>query len=254
MSLKNFLWWITPPFIWEGAHIAKMALGPKGAAPGTGAHSEQWWKTRDEGKRSSDEDYWAHRTHASRTKIAEVVSLLDGNSLLEVGCHIGPTLWAIAQKKQFDRLAGTELSPSILEKAKARLPEALGRPVDLLEASASALPFPDKSFDIVVTGAVLVCIGPEDILQSLAEIVRVAKRYLVLCEPFSDDIKLANADGKIDPYPNTTYWIRNYAKMLQKDARIISWDRFSEGERAGHLDSVLVLELRDSPNESSNSL
>ena len=47
------------------------------------------------------------------------------------------------------RLTGVELSPAMLEIARARARE-LGREVDLLVGDAQALEFPDQSFDTVV--------------------------------------------------------------------------------------------------------
>jgi len=61
-------------------------------------------------------------------------------ALLEVGCHAGPNFWSINRGKRWERLAGTELSRPVLSYAQATLPEALGRPLDLVHAAADALP------------------------------------------------------------------------------------------------------------------
>ena len=149
----------------------------------TGAHARQWWETRDNGATSSAEVFWEGRTHPARDAVASVVATLPGDSILEIGVHAGPLLWAIAQRKTFRRLAGTELSAKVLEFTRANLPQALGQTVELVQAAADRLPFEDKSFDIVVTGVTLVCIGPDLILPSLNEVLRVCSGFLVLAEP-----------------------------------------------------------------------
>jgi SAM-dependent methyltransferase len=207
-----------------------------------GEHSKTWWATRDTAESSSAAPYWEHRTHPSRAAIAEEVAKLEGSSLLEVGVHAGPTMWAIAQRKKFERLAGTELSETVLDFTRGTLPAALGQPVELVQAAADSLPFPDNSFDIVCTCMVLVCIGPNDIERSLAEMLRVSRRYIVLGEPFSGE-----GPDRIDPYSNTSYWVRNYERLLGGRARLVLSKMLADEAKMGHLDSVLVFERLSNP-------
>ncbi|HEY0301293.1 MAG TPA: class I SAM-dependent methyltransferase, partial [Rhizomicrobium sp.] len=172
-------------------------------------HGKQWWRTRDQADAGLYEFYWQSRHVAARRAIAEAVAALDGNSLLEIGCHVGPNLWAISQARSFDRLAGTDLSPGVLAEARRRL-AAAGLTPDLALAAADDLPFADKSFDICLTSVTLVCVGPEAIDASLAELIRVTRQWLVLCEPWSDA-----ARDRPDYYPETTYWVRNYRALLR---------------------------------------
>jgi len=209
-----------------------------------GEHSRQWWETRDDAGQNSAEGYWKQREHPFRLKIGETVSKLDGQALLEVGCHAGPNFWSINRSKQWSRLAGTELSRPVLSFAEATLPEALGRPVDLVHAAADALPFKSDEFDVVLASGVLLCIGPDLIEQSVREILRVTQRWLVLVEPLSEDAADANATGKIDYYPNTTYWIRNYTGFLAKVANVRRTDLVmaENGHSLGHMNSIMVFE------------
>jgi ubiquinone/menaquinone biosynthesis C-methylase UbiE len=137
---------------------------------------------------------------------------------------------------------GTELSLPVLNFARRTLSAALGREVGLLEAAADHLPFKDAAFDVVLVSAVLLCIGPRDIAPSLAEILRVAKRWIVLAEPFDDDPMHATSDGVPDYYPNTTYWIRNYIGLLEARARFVRVRHLDKADQIGHLRSVLVFE------------
>ncbi len=72
------------------------------------------------------------------------------------------------------RLTGIDLSPAMLEKARARASE-LSRSADLSEADAHALPFPDASFDTVVCTFSLCGIPDEGL--AIAEMKRVLKPH-----------------------------------------------------------------------------
>jgi ubiquinone/menaquinone biosynthesis C-methylase UbiE len=88
-----------------------------------------------------------------------------GKDVLEVGCGTGLVLGRIAG---FARTArGVDLSPGMLEKAKAR-------GLDVTEASATALPFPDDSFDVTCSFKVLAHIP--DVGGALAEMARVTRK------------------------------------------------------------------------------
>jgi len=69
-------------------------------------------------------------------------------------------------------LAGVDLSPAMLAQARRRAAK-LGRAIDLREADALALPFPDASFDTVVCTFGL-CAVPDD-GRAVAEAVRVLR-------------------------------------------------------------------------------
>jgi ubiquinone/menaquinone biosynthesis C-methylase UbiE len=69
-------------------------------------------------------------------------------------------------------LTGVEFSPGMLEQARRRA-RRLGRPVELCEGDAQALPFGDGSFDTVVCTFSL-CSIPDD-RQAVAEMVRVLR-------------------------------------------------------------------------------
>lgn len=88
-----------------------------------------------------------------------------GGDVLEVGCGTGLVLGRI---REFARSAkGVDLSPGMLEKARER-------GLDVAEASATALPFEDESFDVTCSFKVLAHIP--DIEGALSEMARVTRR------------------------------------------------------------------------------
>lgn len=78
------------------------------------------------------------------------------------------------------RLAGVDLSTSMLDLARARAVQ-LGREVDLREGDAQALPFPDASFDAVVCTLSL-CAIPDDraAIGQMWRVLRPGGRLLLL--------------------------------------------------------------------------
>lgn len=87
-----------------------------------------------------------------------------GLDVLEVGCGTGLILSRIANFARSAR--GVDLSPGMLEKARAR-------GLDVLEASATDLPFPDRSFDVTCSFKVLAHVPA--ISQALSEMARVTR-------------------------------------------------------------------------------
>jgi ubiquinone/menaquinone biosynthesis C-methylase UbiE len=87
-----------------------------------------------------------------------------GRDVLEVGCGTGLVL---ARIERFARSArGVDLSPGMLEHARAR-------GLDVQLGSASALPFPDQSFDVSCSFKVLAHVRPVALaLREMARVVR----------------------------------------------------------------------------------
>lgn len=84
--------------------------------------------------------------------------------VLEVGCGTGLVLERICRFAKSAK--GVDLSPGMLEKARAR-------GLDVTEASATALPFADESFDATCSFKVLAHIP--DIESALSEMARVTR-------------------------------------------------------------------------------
>lgn len=150
------------------------------------------------------EDYWDSARHPHRNVILNALKALEFESLLEVGSNCGPNIARI--RKDFrlkdSDLAGVDASVFAINKAKEMLPGVTWK-----EGLVTNLPFPDKSYDVVLSDAVLMYVGPEEIEKALSEMDRVAKKALVLVEWF-DESPL----GVVKDY----HWARNYTLLLKK--------------------------------------
>lgn len=106
----------------------------------------------------------------------EQASILPQDRVLEVAVGPGATLLEIA--KRVDRanvVYGVDLSPKMLEKAR-RLVNAAGYTnVNLREADARQLPFPDDTFDVLYNSYMLDIIQLKDMRVVLGEFRRVLK-------------------------------------------------------------------------------
>jgi ubiquinone/menaquinone biosynthesis C-methylase UbiE len=87
-----------------------------------------------------------------------------GKDVLEVGCGTGLVLERIAAFAASAR--GIDISPKMLEQARAR-------GLDVAVGDATALPFPDASFDVACSFKVLAHV--RDIERALAEMARVVR-------------------------------------------------------------------------------
>src|SRR5437870_7757583 len=116
--------------------------------------------------------------------------------VLEIGVGTGRNL---PHYRDDVPLIGVELSPAMLEIARARARE-LGREVELRVGNAQALDFPDESFDTVVCTLAL-CTIPDD-RAAVAEVRRVLRpggRFLLLEHVRSPVLAVRIGQRLLDP-------------------------------------------------------
>jgi ubiquinone/menaquinone biosynthesis C-methylase UbiE len=98
--------------------------------------------------------------------------------VLEVGAGTGINLSHYPASLQ--RLVLAEPDPFMRAKLERRL-RLSGRLAEISEASASALPFPDASFDTTVSTLVLCSVpDPEQVLREIRRVLRIGGRFLFL--------------------------------------------------------------------------
>lgn len=114
--------------------------------------------------------------------------------VIEIGVGTGLNLPFYSETLVFS-LTAVDPSPALLARARARL-SLCPRPVELVEASACSLPWPDGSFDSAVMTYTLCSV--DDPLRALAEIRRVLR-------PAGE---LFFVEHGLSPRPSTRLWQR----------------------------------------------
>ncbi len=106
--------------------------------------------------------------------VAQRLASYQPESILEIGCGYGRVLHELAARVEVP-LTGIDFSPTQLEAARGFLaPESR---FTLVLGRAERLPFPDRSFDMVVTSAVILHNPPPAAETIRQEVLRVARRY-----------------------------------------------------------------------------
>jgi SAM-dependent methyltransferase len=102
--------------------------------------------------------------------LCEAVDLRAGERVLDVACGSGNATLAAARR--FCQVTGVDYVPALLERARQRA-QAEGLEAAFQEADAEALPFPDASFDVVLStcGAMFA----PDQEQTASELLRVCR-------------------------------------------------------------------------------
>ena len=115
------------------------------------------------------------RWRAVAEAMARHYGLRAGDHVLDVGCGKGFLLYEFTQIVPGIEVQGLDLSEYAVENAK---PEVKAH---LQVGHARALPFPDKSFDLVVSINTLHNLYCYDLDQALREIGRVGSRHKFVC-------------------------------------------------------------------------
>lgn len=102
---------------------------------------------------------------------------IEFDSILEVGCYYGESLLAIEKKFPDKKIVGIDINTDVISEGQKYLKKA-----KLIYGDAKKLPFPDKSFDIVFTNALICMLDPKDVETVIKEIVRVAKKQVMFVE------------------------------------------------------------------------
>jgi ubiquinone/menaquinone biosynthesis C-methylase UbiE len=103
-------------------------------------------------------------------ELCEVLDLRPGSKVLDVAAGNGNVTLAAARR--WCEVASTDYVPALLERGRARA-EAEGLMIDFRQADAEALPFPDASFDVVVSTFGVMFTADQD--KAASELLRVCK-------------------------------------------------------------------------------
>ncbi|HWC04501.1 MAG TPA: methyltransferase domain-containing protein [Methylomirabilota bacterium] len=109
----------------------------------------------------------------------ELLSLADGDQVLDVGCGTGEDVRTIAGRGAVVSVIGIDASEEKVREARA-LTLGLPRPVDFRVADACALPFEDETFDACRADRVFHhLVDPSRALAEMARVTRPGGRVVV---------------------------------------------------------------------------
>ncbi len=101
-------------------------------------------------------------------------SLHKGEAVLDIGCGAGvDTLVAALLVGPEGRSVGIDLTPEMLDRARANLERTSLQNVSFQEGSAEELPFTEETFDVVISNGVLNLVPDKP--KAMREIFRVLK-------------------------------------------------------------------------------
>jgi arsenite methyltransferase len=98
--------------------------------------------------------------------------LAEGERVLDLGSGAGTDSLVAAQMVgERGHVTGIDMTPAMLAKARGAAAEVRATNVEFLEGEAEALPFPDETFDVVISNGVIDLIPDKDAV--FAELNRV---------------------------------------------------------------------------------
>lgn len=136
----------------------------------------------------------------------EFLALMSGaTSFLEVGCNIGNQLRLLG-RAGVNNLTGMDIQFECLTHA-ANADAGL----NLVSAGAPALPFRDRSFDVVFTSGVLIHIPPQHLEPLMREMIRCSRRFIWGFEYYAPELTPLTYHGEKD-----MLWKADYARIFEE--------------------------------------
>jgi phosphatidylethanolamine/phosphatidyl-N-methylethanolamine N-methyltransferase len=135
--------------------------------------------------------------HPGRLRALQHMAIAPGDRVLEVGVGTGINLTLYPRDCA---VTGIDLSDSMLEKAYERVAKNGLRHVRVLQMDASALTFPDGSFDIVYAPyLVSVVPDPVQVAREMRRVCRPGGRIVILNHFRSSNLLVSRAERLISP-------------------------------------------------------
>jgi arsenite methyltransferase len=114
----------------------------------------------------------------------------EGEAILDIGCGCGvDTMVAAAMTGPTGRVVGIDVTPEMLERARQDLAQTSLKNVTFEKAGAEALPFPDGSFDVVISnGAFNLVPDKSKALEEAFRVLRPGGRLMMADQVLVSDV------------------------------------------------------------------
>ncbi len=178
---------------------------------GTKVEEKRWSNQR----LNEANDKFNDLNHPHRRLLIEKINKFQPfNSCLEIGCGYGPNLYLLAKKFPGIKLTGIDINPIFIQEGNKLFKKEGIYNIELINGKVDELvQFKDKSFDVVLTDAVLIYIGRDKIKKVVKEMIRITKHALILVEWHYD---LQNKDPKGLGIYHLGCWKRNYVNLFSQ--------------------------------------
>jgi ubiquinone/menaquinone biosynthesis C-methylase UbiE len=110
------------------------------------------------------------RERSFKARLLDQLDPQQGQRILDLACGTGTFVRAIAERQPGATVVGVDGDPEMLDRARAKAPG-----LEFDEALAQQLPYPDRSFDAVVTSLFLHHLTSDLKQAALNEVARVLK-------------------------------------------------------------------------------
>lgn len=162
------------PYVWHKAMRRTLGRWPGWKRKVVYADPRHYWTLRGGFDYFREQEGQPDRSKRSEW-LADRIASYAPSSVLEIGCGYGKQLRAIRKRLPNARLVGVDFSPTQLGEARAYLEGY--EEIELVHGSGDRLPFADRSFDLVMTSAVILHNPPEVAERIRREVVRVASLW-----------------------------------------------------------------------------
>lgn len=142
---------------------------------------------------------------SERATLIETLLSSEDETFLEVGFGYGQNLHILKEFIGPKNLYSLELNTERILVTKETLPDLTFSSGDITN-----LPYKDQSIDVVFTSAVLLYLNTNRVSIALAEMMRVAKKRVIILEQECSGEDQELTGGVV----GGTYWVRNYQKLF----------------------------------------
>ena len=176
----------------------------RGGLPETRAYYDEFSQTYERHRRPNHEG--GYHAFVDDLEVELCARYATGKDVLECGCGTGLILERLREHAR--RAVGIDLSPGMLALARAR-------GLEVHEASVTALPFEDASFDVTCAFKVLAHVS--DVARALAEMARVTRPGGVILAEFYNPWSLRGLAKRLGPAGRISAFTRESAVYTRFD-------------------------------------